>query len=153
MRGKYFDELKVGDTFVSPRRTITETDMVIFTSLTGLLNPLFTDEEFARERGLGGRIVPGPLTVCFALGLTDGLVYGTATAALGLDNVRFPAVVKPGDTIRIKTTVANRRESASHPDQGIVSFRHEVYNQRGATVCTLERTLMLLKSPPEGKVD
>ena len=82
MVGKYFDELEVGDQFTSPRRTVTEADVVIFTSLTGLLNPLFTDEEFAREKGLGGRVAPGPLTISYAIGLTDELVFGTVAAVL-----------------------------------------------------------------------
>lgn len=147
MRGKYFDELKVGDEFVSPRRTITEADIVLFTSLAGLMNPLFTDEEFAREKGFGTRIAPGPLTVCFALGLTDEIGYGTAAAALAINNVRFSAPVKPGDTIGVKTTIVNKRESASRPDRGLISLHHDVYNQRGEQVCTFERTLMFLKQP------
>lgn len=147
MRGKYFDELKVGDEFVSPRRTITEADIVLFTSLAGLMNPLFTDEEFAREKGFGTRIAPGPLTVCFALGLTDEISYGTAAAALAINNVRFSAPVKPGDTIGVKTTIVDKRESASRPDRGLISLHHDVYNQRREQVCTFERTLMFLKQP------
>ncbi len=145
MLGKYFDELKVGDEFSSPRRTITETDVVIFTSLTGLRNPLFTDEEFAREKGFGTRIAPGPLTMCFAIGLTDELVYGTATAVLGISNIKFTSPVKPGDTIGVKTTITAKRESNTYPDQGLVSLRHEVHNQRGEQVCSFERTLLLFK--------
>ena len=147
-QGSYFDELEIGDQFLSPRRTATETDLVLFTSLTGLLNPLFTDEEFARERGFGTRVIPGPLTMCFAMGLTDDLCYGSTTAALGINNVRFTFPVKPGDTIHVRTSVIDKRESASQPDRGLVSFRHEVYNQRGELVCSFERTLMVLKRLP-----
>ncbi|MDP2953305.1 MAG: MaoC family dehydratase [Chloroflexota bacterium] len=145
MPGKYFEDLNPGDRFTSPRRTVTEADVVFFTSFTGLLNPLFIDEEFAREKGFGGRVAPGPLTVSLALGLTDELASGTTTAALGIDKVRFLAPVRPGDTIGVMTTVLEKRESASRPDRGPVVLRHEVRNQRDEVVCTLERTLMFLK--------
>ena len=145
MQGKFFNELKVGDQFTSHRRTITETDVVNFTCLAGLLNPVFTDEEFAREKGFGTRVAPGPLTMSIAIGLTDELTYGTATAVLGINNVKFTAPVKPGDTIWVKTTIIDKRESASRPDRGLVSLRHEIRNQKGEQVCSFERTLMFLK--------
>lgn len=147
MLGNYFGDLKVGDEFTGSRRTITEADIVIFTSLSWLFNPGFTDEEFAKEKGFGTRIPPGPLTMCFAMGLTDELIHGTVVAALGIKEVTFAAPVKPGDTISVKTIVTNKRESTSHPDRGLGSLRHDVHNQRGEQVCTFERTLMFLKGP------
>ena len=145
MQGMYFEELEVGCEFTSPRRTITEADIVFFTCLTGLLNPLFTDELFAREKGFGTRVAPGPLTVSFAIGLTDELLYRTVSAALGIDKVRFISPVIPGDTIWVKTTITAKRESASRPDRGPATLRHEVYNQKDEIVCTFERTAMFLK--------
>ena len=145
MQGKFFDELEVGDQFTSHRRTISETDVVNFTCLAGLFNPLFVDEEFAREKGLGTRVAPGPLTMSIAIGLTDGICYGTTTAALGINNAKFTTPVKPGDTIWVKTIIIDKRESASRPDRGLVSLRHEVFNQKGEQVCSFERTLMFLK--------
>lgn len=149
MLGKYFEELHVGDTYLSPRRTVSEADIVLFTSITGLLNPLFTDEIFAREKGLGARVAPGPLTLCYAIGLTDELVYGTVCAVLGINNVTFTTPVKPGDTIRVKTTIVDKIESTSKPDRGIGTLHQEVYNQLEEIVCTYERTLMFLKRPKE----
>ncbi|MFC1925484.1 MaoC family dehydratase [Chloroflexota bacterium] len=145
MQGKFFDELEVGDQFTSHRRTLTETDVVNFICITGLTNPLFTDEEFAREKGFGTLVVPGPLCLSIALGLTDELVYGTITAVLAIDNVRFIAPVKPGDTIWVKTRIINKRESKSRPDRGPISLRHEISNQKSEQVCSFERTLMFLK--------
>ena len=147
MPGKYFDELKVGDRFTSPKRTIGEADITMFTSLCWLLNPLFTDEEYARSKGFGARVAPGPLTLSYAIGLTDELVYGTVAAALGIKEATFSSPVLPGDTIFIRTTVTGKRESASRPDRGPVTLRHEVYNQRDQQVCVFERTLMLYKRP------
>lgn len=151
MLGKYFEELKVGEEFISHRRTLTEADIVLFTSLTGLLNPLFTDELFAREEGLGSRVVPGPLTLCYAIGLTDELVYRTVRAVLSINNVKLTAPVRPGDTIWVKTTVMDKKESASRPEHGIGTLHHVVYNQREEVVCTYERTLMFLKRPKDDK--
>lgn len=147
MTGLYFDEFKVGDQFHSARRTMTETAVVMFTSLAGLFNPLFVDEVFAREKGFGSRIAPGPLTMAFALGLTEELVDGTAVAALGINNARFMAPVRPGDTVSVRTTVVEARPSTSRPDRGIVTLRHEISNQEGRGVCTFERTLMMFKKP------
>jgi acyl dehydratase len=145
MTGKYFDELKAGDQFHSPRRTMTETAIVLFTSLAGLFNPLFVDDVFAREKGFGSRVAPGPLTMAFALGLTEELVDGTTSAALGINNCRFTAPVLPGDTISVRTTVVETRPSTSKPDQGVVTLRHEVSNEKGQGVCTFDRTLLMYK--------
>jgi len=147
MQGKYFEELQAGDEYLSPRRTISEADIVLFTSITGLLNPLFTDEIFAREKGLGMRVAPGPLTLSYAIGLADELVYGTVHAVLGINNVKFTVPVKPGDTIRVKTTIVDKIESTSRPDRGIGTLHQEVYNQLEEMVCTFQRTMMFLKRP------
>ena len=147
MLGKYLDELAVGDEFISSKRTISEADIVIFTSICGLLNPLFTDEEFAREKGFGSRVAPGPLIIAYAMGLTDELAFGTIVAALGVNNARFTAPLKPGDTIFVKTTVTDKRESSSRPDRGPVTLQHDIYNQKDEQVCTFQRTLMFLKKP------
>ena len=151
MQGKFFDELEVGDQFTSHRRTITETDVVNFTCLTGLLNPVFTDEEFAREKGFGTRVAPGPLTMSIAIGLTDELCYGTVSAVAGINNVKFTAPVKPGDTLWVKTSIIDKRESTSQPDRGPISLRHEVHNQKGDQVCSFERILIFLKRDPHGQ--
>ena len=99
MQGVYFDELEVGRKLTSARRTLTEADVVFFTGLTGMLNPLFTDDIFAQEKGFGTRIAPGLLTVCLAIGLTDDITYYTASAALEIDKIKFISPVRPGDTI------------------------------------------------------
>ena len=147
MAGRYFDELNIGEESMSQGRTITEADLVMFCSLCRLQNPLFIDEEFAQKTAFGTRVVPGPLTVSYAIGLGDYLYSGTSTAVLGWDNIKFTRSVKPGDTISLKTTVAGKRESSSQPDRGIVNLRQEVLNQHNEVVCTFERSLMLLKRP------
>lgn len=145
MQGKFFEELEVGDRFTSHRRTMTETDIVNFTCLIGLMNPLFTDVEFAIEKGFGSRVVPGPLTMSIAIALTDEICYGTVTAVLGIDNVRFTLAVNPGDTLWVKTGITNKREIKSRSDRGMITLSHEVYNQKDEQVCSFERTLQFLK--------
>ncbi|MBI2862048.1 MAG: MaoC family dehydratase [Chloroflexi bacterium] len=150
MKGKYFEELGIGQEFLSDQRTVREDEQRSFVTLARLDNPLFTDEEFARSQGYGGRIVPGPMTVCFALGLTDELGQGTVLAALALDNVRFKAIVRPGDTLQVRTVVADKQESRSKNDRGTITLRHWVYNQRGEEVCSFQRTLLFLRKSNSG---
>lgn len=147
MAGKYFEELTVGEEFMSQGRTITEADLVMFCALCGLQNPLFVDEEFARKTSFGTRVIPGPLTLSYAIGLGDYLYSGTSAAVLSWDNVKFTKPVKPGDTITLKIVITGKKESSSQPDRGIVNLHQEVLNQRHEVVCTFERTLMVLKRP------
>jgi acyl dehydratase len=145
----YFEEFETakGESYTSRRRTITETDLVLFTQMTGITDPVFTDEIFAREALFDGRVVPGPLVLAYALGLTDDLGFGAVLAALAIDNARFVHPVRPGDTITVETTIANARASASRPDTGIVTLAHRVFIQDGTTVQSFERTLLVRRDP------
>lgn len=145
----FFEEFeKAGDEeFVSRRRTITEADAVLFTSLTGIVDPVFTDEIFAREQLFGGRVVPGPMIMSYAMGLTDELGYGSVVAALGIDNVRFRSPVRPQDTIQVHSTVASTRPSESRPELGIVTLQHRVVLQDERMAQSFERTLLVRRMP------
>lgn len=145
----FFEEFeKAGDEeFVSRRRTITEADAVLFTSLTGIVDPVFTDEIFAREQLFGGRVVPGPMIMSYAMGLTDELGYGSVVAALGIDNVRFMSPVRPQDTIQVHSTVASTRPSESRPELGIVTLQHRVVLQDERVAQSFERTLLVRRIP------
>jgi acyl dehydratase len=130
------------------RRTITETDAVIFTRLTGIIDPVFTDEIFARETLFGTRVVPGPMVMTFAMGLTDEMISGSTVAALNVNSANFVKPVRPGDTIWVRTRVVNARESASRPEVGIVTLAHTVESDASGKVQSFERTLMLRRRPP-----
>ena len=143
--GKYFDELVIGEESISQGRTVTETDVVMFCSLCGLQNPIFVNDEFSHQTKYGGRLVPGPLTLSYAIGLGDYLFNGTAAAALSWNNVKFIRALKMGDTIRMKTIVTDKRNSSSQHDRGIVNLRQEVINQHNGVVCSFDRSLMVLK--------
>jgi acyl dehydratase len=131
-RGLHFEDFFVGQSWVTPARTITEADLVNFAGLTGDYNPLHTDEEFARATQFGGRIFHGPGVFSVAIGLESrlGIKDGTALAFLGMTwNLRGP--VRIGDTIRAEQRVAEVRPSTSKPDRGVVTFDVVVKNQHG----------------------
>lgn len=127
----YFHDFQVGASWSSPRRTITEADVVMFAALTGDYNPVHTDEEFAKTTPFGTRILHGPAVFAIATGLEFrlGIKEGTAIAFLGMEwNLKAP--VKIGDTIHVFQRVDSVRPTRN-PDRGIVIFWVEVRNQNG----------------------
>ena len=149
MPGLWFDELSVGQVFDHPiRRTVTETDNVLFSTMTHNPAQLHLDAEYMKTSDYGQIIVNS----CFTLGLMVGIsvgdtTLGTAVANLGWDEVRFPKPVFIGDTLNIKTTVLELRESRSRPEAGIVTFLHEAFNQHGYTVASCKRSGLQRKKP------
>lgn len=128
---KYFEDFATGEEWLTPRRTITEADLVLFSGLTGDFNPIHTDEEFAKTTQFGGRIFHGPAAFAVATGLESrlGIKEGTAIAFLGMDwNLKAP--VKVGDTLHVYQRVDGLR-ATSKGGRGIVTFWVELRNQRG----------------------
>ena len=150
MPGLWFDELQVGQVFDHPlRRTITETDNVMFSAMTHNPARLHLDEEYCRtETEFGQRIVNSGFTLALMVGISVGdTTLGTAVANLGWDEVRFPKPLFHGDTIRVETEVLELRESRSRPDQGIVVFAHRAYNQKNELIATCKRSGLQRKKP------
>ena len=147
MAGKYFEELEVGRTFDhEPGRTVTETDNLLFTALTLNPQPLHLDAEFAKESIHGQILVNSIFTLGLVVGLSVGdTTLGTTLGNLGFDQTTFPNPVFIGDTIRVSSTVVDRRESRTKPDRGIVTFEHVGKNQRGEIVCSCRRGAMMLR--------
>ncbi|MBI4693030.1 MAG: MaoC family dehydratase [Gammaproteobacteria bacterium] len=150
MPGLYFEEFKVGQIFDHPiRRTVTETDNVLFTTMTHNPALLHLDEEYCKQHTeFGTRIVNS----CFTLSVMVGVsVYdttlGTTVANLGWDEVRFPKPVFHGDTLRFQSEVMELRESKSRPQNGIVIFAHRAYNQHSELVATCKRSGLMLRKP------
>jgi acyl dehydratase len=144
---KFYDELKAGDSWVSPRRTIAETDIVMFAALTGDHNPVHTDEEFAKTTPFGGRILHGPAGFAIATGLESrlGIKEGTAVAFLGMTwELRAP--IKIGDTICVHQRVVSKRETRN-PGRGIVNFHVSIVNQRGEVCQDGEWKVMMIRRP------
>ena len=149
MPGLWFDELTIGQRFDHAiRRTVTETDNVLFTAMTHNPAQLHLDEEYMRGTEYGARIVNSVFTLGLMVGISVGdTTLGTAVANLGWDEVRFPKPVFHGDTLRVETEVIDLRESRSRPDQGIVTFAHRAYNQRGELVASCKRSGLQRKRP------
>ncbi len=149
MAGVWFDELSIGQTFEHAiRRTVTETDNVLFTAMTHNPAQLHLDEEYMKGSEFGTRIVNS----CFTLGLMVGIsvaetTLGTAVANLGWDEVRFPKPVFHGDTINVVTEVIELRDSKSRPEAGIVTFLHKAFNQHGDVVASCKRSGLQRKKP------
>lgn len=149
MPGKYFEELEVGATFEhQPGRTVTETDNLMFTVLTLNPQPLHLDAEFAASTQHGRILVNSIFTLGLVVGLSVGdTTLGTTLGNLGFDKTTFPNPVFIGDTIRVQTTVVDKRESRSKPDRGVVTFEHQGINQRGEVVCSCTRGAMMMRRP------
>ena len=149
MPGLWLDEFHVGQVFDHKlRRTVTETDNLLMSTLTHNPAPLHLDAEFMKDSEYG-RIL---FNSCFTLSLMVGIsvndtTQGTAVANLGWDEVRFPAPVFIGDTLRIETEVLDVRESKSRPGQGIVTFLHRAYNQDDVLVAHCKRASLQKKRP------
>ena len=152
MAGKYFEELEVGLRFEhEPGRTVTETDNLLFTALTLNPQPLHLDAEFARSTQHGQILVNSIFTLGLVVGLSVGdTTLGTTLGNLGFEKTTFPNPVFIGDTIRVASTVLDRRPSRSKPDRGIVTFEHIGTNQRGQIVCSCQRGAMMLRQPSDG---
>jgi acyl dehydratase len=149
MAGRYFEELTVGTVFRhQPGRTVTETDNVLFTTMSMNPQPLHLDAEFARQSQFGQILVNSMFTLAVIIGLSvSETTLGTTVGNLGFDETRFPHPVFVGDTIYASTEVTAARESKSRPEWGIVTFEHRGTNQRGELVCTCLRNGMIVKRP------
>jgi acyl dehydratase len=145
----YYEEFKVGEVIKHAiRRTITEADNTVFSTMTMNPQPLHLDREFASRTEFGQILVNSILT----LGLVGGIIVpettlGTTVANLGFNEVMFPKPVFAGDTIRVETTVLDKRESKSRINAGIVTFEHRGINQRDEVVVRAVRVGMMLKKP------
>ncbi|ANU07213.1 MaoC family dehydratase [Paraurantiacibacter namhicola] len=151
MAGLWFDELEVGQVFDHAiRRTVTETDNLLFSTLTHNPAALHLDAEAMKDSEYGRILVNSCFTLSLMVGVSVGdTTLGTAVANLGWDEVRFPAPVFIGDTLRIETEVVALRESKSRPGQGIVTYAHRAYNQDGTLVGECKRSGLQRSKPAD----
>ena len=149
MAGLYFEEFSVGQVFEHPiRRTVTEADNVWFSALTHNPAALHLDAEYCKDTEFGERIVNSCLTLGFMVGISVGeTTLGTTVANLGWDEVRFPAPLFHGDTLRIRTEVLECRDSKSRPENGIVVLEHRAYNQHETLVGVCKRSALMQRQP------
>jgi len=145
MSGLYFDEFKVGQVFDHAiTRTVTETDNLLFTTLTHNPQPLHLDVEFVKQTEFGQRLVNSIFTLGLMIGVSVGdTTLGTTIANLGMTDVRFTHPVFIGDTLRSQSTVLEMRPSKSRPDAGVVVFEHKCLNQRDEEVGYCKRSALM----------
>ncbi|MEZ5655710.1 MAG: MaoC family dehydratase [Sphingobium sp.] len=149
MTGKYFDEWQVGEAIEHPiRRTVTETDNLLFTTMTHNPQPLHLDIEAAKASEFGQILVNGTFTFSLMVGLSVGeTTLGTLVANLGYDKLVMPKSVAIGDTLRATSEVTDVRPSKSRPGQGVVTWKHQMLNQHDEVVCECMRSALLKGKP------
>ncbi len=149
-RGLYFEEFQEGVVYVhSPGRTVTETDNVLFTTLTMNTQSLHLDAEWSSHTEFGERLINSMFTLSTMVGASVAqLTQGTIVANLGFTDVSFPHPVRAGDTMTSETRLLSKRLSASRPGQGIVALEHTAHNQHGDTIARAVRSVLMLCKPP-----
>jgi acyl dehydratase len=147
MAGYYFEEFSIGQVFEHAiRRTVTQTDNLLFSTMTHNPAPLHIDAEYMRTQSEFGRPLVNSF---FTLGLIVGIsindtTLGTTVANLGLEEVRFPAPLFEGDTVHVRTEVVAKRASRSRPGNGILTLEHSGYNQKDVLVAICRRNALML---------
>jgi acyl dehydratase len=148
MPGLWFEQFTVGQRFAHEiRRTVTDMDNMLFSSLTYNPAAIHIDHAYAAATEFGRPLMNSIFTLGLVIGLTvQDTTFGTTVANLGMTETTFPKPVFAGDTVRAETEVKALRPSSSRPGQGIVTFEHLGLNQRDEIVCrTLRAALMMAK--------
>jgi acyl dehydratase len=147
--GRLFEQWQVGDRISHEiRRTVTETDNLLFTVMTHNPQPLHLDREAAAASEFGQILVNGTFTFALMIGLSVGdTTLGTLIANLGYDKLVMPNPVFIGDTLRAETEIMELKESRSRPEAGIITFAHRLLNQRDEGVCQCLRMALIRRQP------
>lgn len=149
MAGRWFEDWTVGDRIEHEiRRTVTETDNLLFSAMTYNPQPLHIDLEAAKASEFGQILVNGTFTFSLMVGVSVGdTTLGTLVANLGYDKLVMPNPVFIGDTLRTESEVVELKKSRSRPNAGIITFRHRSLNQRDQVVCECLRMALIQRKP------
>jgi len=130
VRGKYFEEFEVGMSFVSPGRTVTETDIVSFAGLSGDFTQIHTNAEFSKSTIVGQRVAHGLLGLSIASGLAvrTGVLEGTVIAFREIANWKFVKPIFIGDTVYVSLHVEETKP-LPRLGGGIVNIELRLMNQ------------------------
>jgi acyl dehydratase len=145
----HYEDLDVGQRWLTAARTVTEADIVAFAGLSGDFNPIHVDAEHAATTRFGERIAHGALVLAIATGLRQqqGVFRGTLKAWLGMREWRFQAPVRIGDTIHVVTEIKELRETKD-PASGLVVQTVDVHNQRDEVVASGEFVTLMARRTP-----
>ncbi len=149
MPGLYFEDFIIGRVFAHEiRRTVTDMDNMLFSSLTYNPAAIHIDHDYCAKTEFGKPLMNSIFTLGLVIGLSvQDTTFGTTVANLGMTDTVFPKPVFAGDTIRSQTTVMDLRPSKSRPGQGIVTFEHVGLNQHSEIVCKTTRAALMLAKP------
>ena len=149
MAGLYFEQFEIGQVFVHDiRRTVTETDNLLMSTLTHNPAQIHIDHEYCKGTEFGKPLMNSAFTLGLMVGISVGdTTLGTTVGNLGWEEVKFPRPVFTGDTLHAESVVAAIRESKSRPTQGIVTFEHRGFNQRDELVAICKRTALMHRLP------
>jgi acyl dehydratase len=148
--GLYFEDFAIGRIFAHRlTRTVTQMDNMLFSNMTLNPQPLHIDAHFcATETEWGKPLINSLFTLGLMIGISvNDTTVGTTIANLGMTDVRFPAPLFEGDTVRATTEVLATRESKSRPEAGLVEFLHRAFKQDGVLVAECRRTAFMLRRP------
>ncbi|MGC8659062.1 MAG: MaoC/PaaZ C-terminal domain-containing protein [Desulfomonilaceae bacterium] len=150
MEKEYFEDYEIGETVISPARTITETDIVMFAALTGDWHPLHTDVEYASKTSFKGRIAHGMLGLVVGSALITRLgpyvvLPKSFIAFYGMESVRFTAPIMIGDTIHCEVKVTELL--AKDETRGVIANENIIKNQRGETVIVFVAKILVGRRP------
>jgi acyl dehydratase len=152
-KGHVFEDFEVGQVFEHHwGRTLNAGDNSLFSTVTMHFNPLYTNAEYARALGHPDVLVNPMLVLSTAVGLSVEDLSEGGGPFLGVEQAVFHRPVHPGDTLSARSTVVGRRESASRPTSGIVTWRTEAFNQRGELVLDYQRSNLVTKGLKRGGV-
>jgi itaconyl-CoA hydratase len=142
--GRFFEDFHVGDVYRHAHgRTVSEADNTWFSLLTNNPHEIHSNADYAARTEFGRPLVVSTLTLAIVTGLSVSDVSLNAVANLGWDEIRLPAPVFAGDTIYAESEVLEVRPSRSRPGQGLVRVRTRGFNQRGETIITYGRTVLV----------
>ncbi|MDO6414433.1 MaoC family dehydratase [Sphingomonas sp. BIUV-7] len=149
MAGLWFEQFTVGRVFIHEiRRSVTEMDNMLFSSLTFNPAAIHVDFAYAATTEFGRPLINSIFTLGLVIGLSvQDTTLGTTVANLGMTDTVFPNPVFAGDTIRAETEIVGKRPSSSRPGQGIVTLLHTGYNQDDKIVCKTTRAALMLPEP------
>jgi acyl dehydratase len=146
---RYWEDVEVGDSYVTPSRTVTETDVVMFAGLTGDYMPFHVDEEAAKQTIYGGRIAHGLMGLAYMQGMKTWVDTGIASmGSLGW-TIDFRHPIRIGDTLTAHFDVASKRPT-SKPDRGILFVACRLLNQDGTLLQDGEHRRMVRRRPADG---
>ena len=134
----YFDDLHTGQRFATPAMTVSETQILDFARVYDP-QPFHIDAEAAKGTEFGGLIASGfhTLSLSFSLFFRLGIISAANLGSPGMEEIRWLKPLRPGDTIHAEAEVIALKASQSKPDRGIVTMRHDTFNQGGALILTV----------------